>query len=111
MNKPLLEPATGRIETADDYGRVVARLNPRWRIIVGSCGIQWILQRRNPTESQHKAIWRGRSYCRTPEALIRCVREHAGTIAPAVAAILAALPERIETVAGETGPIDEEAGI
>jgi hypothetical protein len=39
--------------------------------------------------------WRGRSYCQTKEALIRCAREHAGEIEPSACAILAALPERI----------------
>jgi hypothetical protein len=43
-----------------------------------------------------KGIWRGRSYCRTKEALLRACAKHAGEINPTAAAILVALPDWIE---------------
>jgi hypothetical protein len=82
-------------EKSDSYP-VVAHLNDGWRVIVCGAGIQWILQRRGSPKKPRRDDWRGRSYCRTSEALIRCAREYAGSIDPAAAAILAALPEWIE---------------
>ena len=46
------------------------------------------------------ARWRHRSFCRTSEAQRRVVREHAGKIDPAAAAILAGLPAWIERRSG-----------
>lgn len=88
-------PATYR-ESSDLYPRVVAVLNDRWRVIACPAGIQWILQCRGRSKTMATSRWRGRSYCRTSEALIRCCREYAGEIEPAARAILAALPPRIE---------------
>src|SRR6516165_5768467 len=85
--------AMSRMETADDYFRVIARLNRRWRVIECPDGIQWILQRRGSPEKARRDDWRGRSYCRTREALIRCTREYCGAIDPAAAAVLAGLPK------------------
>jgi hypothetical protein len=90
-----MKATMNHIETSDDYGRVVARLNGRWRVIVCAQGIQWILQYRASAETYATSRWAGRSYCRTSEALRRCSREHAGSVNPEAAAILAALPERI----------------
>jgi len=83
-------------ESADDYLRVVAILNARWRVIACRDGIQWILQRRNAPETARGDDWRGRSYCRTREALIRCTCAVAGEINPAAARVLASLSERID---------------
>ena len=60
--------AVSRIETADDYFRVIARLNPRWRVIECRDGIQWILQRRGSPEKARRDDWRGRSYCPHPRS-------------------------------------------
>jgi len=57
-------------ESADSYP-VVVRLNGRWRVIACRHGVQWILQYRNRAETVARDVWRGRSYCRTREALIR----------------------------------------
>lgn len=85
-----------RSEESDNYHLVVAQLTADWRVIVCKAGIQWILQRRRSPKRPPADDWRGRSYCRTSEALIRCAREYAGVIEPAAATILAALPLRIE---------------
>jgi len=83
-------------ESGDNYGRVVARLNSRWRVIECRHLIQWILQYRASAETYATSRWVGRTYCRTRKALLRCCREHAGLIDPTAAAALAALPDRIE---------------
>jgi hypothetical protein len=83
-------------EEADDYHAIVARLNDHWRVIVCAAGLQWILQRGYLAKNHGGMRWRSRSFCRTSEALIRVSREHAGDLRPAAAAILAAMPERIE---------------
>ncbi|WP_338827170.1 hypothetical protein [Bradyrhizobium sp. 27S5] len=91
-----------RAETADDYCGFVVRLNADWRIVECRDRIQWILQRRGSPKKSRRNDWRGRSYCRTSEALIRCTREYAGAIDPTAAVILAALPARIELVSPAT---------
>jgi hypothetical protein len=88
-----------RSEEADDYHLVVARLNDHWRVIVCAAGLQWILQRGYLAKNHGGMRWRSRSFCRTSEALIRVSREHAGDLQPAAAAILAALPARIDDLA------------
>lgn len=62
-----------RRESADDYHNVAIRLNDDWRIIVCRDGAQWVLQHRNSAKTIAKPDWRGVSYCRTRDALIRCV--------------------------------------
>jgi hypothetical protein len=87
-------------ETADGYPGFVAQLNPDWRVVACRDRVQWVLQRRGSPEKPRRDDWRGRSYCRTRDALIRCAREYAGFIDPEALAVLAALPARIEAVVG-----------
>jgi hypothetical protein len=82
-------PVAPRGEENDTYP-VVASLNSRWRVIVCKNSIQWILQRRRSGPDS----WRGRSFCSTREALVRCAREHAVDIAAAALVTLLRLPER-----------------
>jgi hypothetical protein len=86
-------------ETSDLYPAI--RLNGRWRVIVCCQGIQWVLQYRASAETYSTAVWRGRSFCRTSEALIRCGKAHAGAIDPAALAELEALPPRIGGTNGQ----------
>ena len=81
-----------RNESSDGYSRVVAILNGKWRVIECRDRVQWILQSRDSPKPE-AGLWRGRSYCRTKEALLRVCAAHAGKIA---AAALAALPDWIE---------------
>ena len=90
-------------ESADNYGRVVARLNARWRVVECPHRLQWILQRVAGTETNATSRWENRSFCGTRDALLRCSREHAGAVNPAAAAILASLPERIERPRDDRG--------
>lgn len=85
-------PRSVKAECADAYP-IVAKLNDRWRVIACRHGIQWILQYRNRAETVARDGWRGRSYCRTKEALIRVCDCHAGNIEPAARAILNELPD------------------
>lgn len=85
-----------RAETADDYSGFVARLNENWRVVDCMDRIQWILQRRGSPGKSRRNDWRGRSYCRSKEFLVRCTREYCGPIDQAAAATLDALPDWIE---------------
>ncbi|HWZ38598.1 MAG TPA: hypothetical protein VNY08_09890 [Bradyrhizobium sp.] len=87
-----------RRERDDGYYRIVALLNPGWRVVECRNGIQWILQRLGSPKRSRRGDWRGLSYCRTREALIRSARQHFSDIDPAAGAILAALPEWIGQV-------------
>ena len=82
-------------EESDNYPRLVATLNNRWRVIVCKDGIQWVLQCR-PGRSANG--WRGRSYCHTREALLRRARQQAGSVDDVALAILLRLPGRIGSV-------------
>jgi hypothetical protein len=102
--RPLDAPKTvnGK-ESSNSYGNVVTVLNGKWRVIRCRDGIQWILQSRDSLMAA-VGIFRGRSYCRTKEALLRVCAAHAGEIAPTAAAVLAALPDWIEARTA-TGPL------
>lgn len=84
-------------EAADDYPHIVVVLNDNWRVIRCPAGLQWILQRRGSPEMPRTDDWRGRSYFRTRDALIRCTRHYSGAVDPAAMAVLTALPSWIET--------------
>ena len=86
-------------ETADRYPHVVVMLNSNWRVIRCPNGLQWIFQRRGSPASPRADDWRGRSYCHTRDALIRCTREYSGAIDQEALATLAALPAGIEIAA------------
>jgi hypothetical protein len=104
-------PIPSRIESADDYSHIVAQLNASWRVIECPGGIQWILQRRGSPERARRNDWRGRSYCRTREALISCTRAYCGAIDPAAAAVLAGLPTRVEPETPEDRAATLKAGM
>jgi hypothetical protein len=73
-------------ECRDDYPAVVY-LSDTGRVIECRDGIQWIVQRRR---SVCPNSWRGVSYCRTKQALLRC----AGTPGGFAMERLHALPDR-----------------
>jgi hypothetical protein len=88
-------PAASHRESDDGYRAVVAHLNERWRVIVCRDGMQWVLQYRASTKTARRVEWKGRSYCRTRECLLRDVRYHAGEIDAHAFAIVEALPRMI----------------
>lgn len=59
---------------AHPSNRLVTQLNERWS--VADDPLQWILQRRKGSPRNKNSGWRGRSFCRTKDALLRCIREH-----------------------------------
>lgn len=81
-------------ETAETYCGTVAQLCAGWRVIRCKDGLQWILQRRDATRAG-RPRWRGASYFRTRDALMRAGRAVCERMDPAALAALAALPERI----------------
>jgi hypothetical protein len=95
-----------RRESDEGYYRVVARLNPRWRVIECPDGVQWILQYRSSAsaaETYARARWENRGYFRTREALTRrSTLRNVGAADLAALRILADLPDWLE---GDLGPI------
>ena len=79
-------------ETAEDYCRIIARLNNNWRVIACKDARQWILQRRDAQRSG-RARWKASGYFLTKSALIRASRTFCGPVAPKAVATLSALPE------------------
>jgi hypothetical protein len=76
----------GSTESSDQYSRIVVALDPKTRVIECRDGIQWIVQRKTGSGCDP---WRGVSFCRTKEALVRLVGSHAA---------LRALPDRFPGV-------------
>src|SRR5262249_53900018 len=70
---------------------VVAQLNPNWRVTEDP--LQWILQRKKGNPRRKSVGWRSRSFCRTREALLRCVREYYSEVDRDGLAKLQALPD------------------
>ena len=52
-------------ETDETYRGVVAALNSKLRVIAGSCGLQWIVQKR-----RNQLTWNSCAYCGTKEGLL-----------------------------------------
>ena len=59
---------------AHPSNQLVAQLNASWRVVDDP--LQWILQRRKGNPRKKSSGWQGRSFCRTRDALLRCVREY-----------------------------------
>ena len=49
---------TSSRETDEGYGAVVAVLNPKLRVVAGSCGLQWIVQKR-----KNPLTWSSFAFC------------------------------------------------
>jgi len=86
--------STASREEADDYGNIVCRLNPHWRVIVCRDHLQWILQHQRG-QKEGAPTWRSRSFCPSRIEIVRCVREHCGLVDAAALGVLYALPAHI----------------
>ena len=75
---PTIVPARRLCEEADDYPRIVARLNSHWRVIDSRCGLQWILQRQRRRAADGSPRWEGSAFCRTRDGLLSNIRERCG---------------------------------
>lgn len=80
-----------RQETADDYAGTVCMIAEHWRVVVCKDNWQWIIQRRERGTAGRP--WRGTSYHRSRDALIRRCGGLGLEIDPAATCILAALPK------------------
>jgi hypothetical protein len=76
---------------AHPSNRLVAQLNETWRVIDDP--LQWILQLRKGNPRKKNPGWRGRSFCRTRKALLRCIREYCGEVDVGALARVKSLPE------------------
>ena len=76
---------------AHPSNRLVTQLNESWRVIDDP--LQWILQRKKGNPRKKNPGWRDRSFCRTRDALLRCVREYCGEVDPSALATLKALSD------------------
>ena len=85
---------SGRLrgEENDNYPHIVAALNANWRVIAVKIQFNGSLQRRRGGADH----WRGYWHCRTREALMRGVHQHAGDIAGHSLVRLLRLPERFQ---------------
>jgi hypothetical protein len=76
---------------AHPSNRLVAQLNATWRVVDDP--LQWILQRKKGNPRNKNSGWRGRSFCRTRKALLRCIREYCGEVDVGALARVKSLPE------------------
>jgi hypothetical protein len=70
---------------------LLAQLNANWRVVDDP--LQWILQRKKGNPRKKNYGWRNRSFCRTREGLLGCVREYCGDVDAGAQAQLEALPD------------------
>jgi len=75
-------------ETEETYRGVVAALNSRLRVIAGSCGLQWIVQKR-----RNQLTWNSFAYCGTKEGLLLQIPKDGYGCDPEAWAAIEALPE------------------
>lgn len=74
-NAPIDASSRDRSEgLAHTRNPLIAQLNERWRVVDDP--LQWILQRKKGNPRNKNSGWRSRSFCRTREALLRCIREY-----------------------------------
>jgi hypothetical protein len=63
---------------AHDPDRLLIQLSTEWRVVDDD--LQYILQRRRDIARSKASGWVGRSFCRTCQALLRCIREYCGPL-------------------------------
>lgn len=73
------EQAVSHRESDDNYKRVVARLNPHWRVVRCKDDIQWIIQKRDGFRNAMPR-WTERSFCVEPASVQRLVLKHCGIV-------------------------------
>jgi hypothetical protein len=78
---------TSSREESETYVGVVAALNPGLRVIRGSCGLQWIVQKRKNPER-----WTSFAFCATKEGLLLRLSEGGYPCDVAAWAIIDGLP-------------------
>lgn len=79
-------------ESDVNYCRVIATFG-NYRLIDGSCGIQWVIQKRDGHRRSGAPRWTGRSYARRREAITRLYRSFCELEDTQVLAVLEQLPD------------------
>ena len=70
---------------------LLIQLNPDWRVVEDD--VQYILQYRKGSVRSKATGWLSRSFCRTREALLRCIREYCGSVDLEALQRVSALPD------------------
>ena len=81
----------GPTDPAHTSKRLIAQLNECWRVVDDP--LQWILQRKKGNPRKKSTGWAGRSFCRTREALLRCIRQSCGELDHSALEKIKALPD------------------
>lgn len=84
------------IESSDLYAKVIVQSSDRWRVILCSQGLQWIIQKK---ESSHAGPWRAEKYLTSRSALIKACGTLGLLSDPATEAVLYALPDYVSQLA------------
>jgi len=97
VREPCSSPDGGDVATdtltapAHPSPHLVGQLNEQWRVVDDP--LQWILQKRKGKARNKSSGWQGRSFCRTREALLRCIREYCGDVAAENLDTICVLPD------------------
>lgn len=105
---PTRFPAAPEREESDNYGAIVAILNPKLRVICSRCDLQWIVQRQN-RKRNGAPIWSSFAYCATKEGLLLRLPEHGGGCDPVAWRRVAALPHYFPKRADAEGKAASDA--
>lgn len=84
------------IESSDLYAKVIVQSSNRWRVILCSQWLQWIIQKK---ESSHAGPWRAEKYVTSRSALIRACGTLGLLSDPATEAVLYTLPAHVSQLA------------
>lgn len=84
------------IESSDLYAKVIVQSSDRWRVILCSQGLQWIIQKK---ESSHAGPWRAEKYVTSRSALIKACGALGLLSDPATEAVLYTLPKHVSQLA------------
>ena len=84
------------IESSDLYAKVIVQSSDRWRVILCSQGLQWIIQKK---ESSHAGPWRAEKYLTSRSALIKACGTLGLLSDPATEAVLYTLPDHVSQLA------------
>jgi hypothetical protein len=84
-------PSPASLAPAHPSNRLTAQLNKNWR--VADDPQQWILQRRKGNPRRKSSGWQDRSFCRTRDGLLRCVRGLCGEVNEDALTQLRTLPD------------------
>jgi len=84
-------PDTLETTPAGSLNALPVHLNSGWRMVDDP--LQWILQRRDGKPDKKHSGWSNRSFCRTREALLRCVNEYCGIVDAEALVRLAVRPD------------------